>query len=62
MRRTPKRPDTFSLVAGLVIVAFGTVLLLDRTGELQLDFGIMAPIAFAAVGAVLLARGLTRRG
>jgi hypothetical protein len=62
MRRRPTRPDAFSLVAGLVIVVFGTVLLFERTGKLDLNFGVLAPIAFAAVGAVLLASGLTRRG
>jgi hypothetical protein len=54
--------DGFSLTAGVVLVVFGTVLLLERAGELQLGFGVMAPIAFAAVGAILLASGLSRRG
>jgi hypothetical protein len=45
-----------------VLVAFGTLLLLDRLGELDLRFHVMAPIAFAAVGAILLASGLSRRG
>jgi hypothetical protein len=53
--------DRTSLVAGLVLVAFGVVLLLDRTGTLRLTFGTMAPMAFAAVGAILLATGLSRR-
>ena len=62
MRRKTTRPDTFSLTAGLVLVVFGTVLLLERAGELDLGFGVMAPIASAAVGAILLASGLSRRG
>jgi hypothetical protein len=49
------------LVAGCVLAAFGVVLLLDRTGTIDLRFGSMAPMAFAVVGAVLLATGLTRR-
>jgi hypothetical protein len=42
-------------------MAFGALLLLDRTGILRLTFGAMAPIAFAALGAILLASGLSRR-
>ena len=53
--------DRLSLVAGLVLVLFGVVLLLDRSGTLHLTFGSMAPMAFAVVGAILLVTGLTRR-
>jgi hypothetical protein len=53
-------PDPVSLTAGLVLVVLGTVLLLDRVGTLDLTFGSMAPIAFGAVGAILLASGLSR--
>jgi hypothetical protein len=53
-------PDRVSLVAGLVLVALGTVLLLDSAGVLHLTFATMAPIAFAAVGAILLTSGLAR--
>jgi len=53
--------DRLSLVAGLVLVLFGVVLLLDRSGTLRLTFGSMAPMAFAVVGAILLATGLSRR-
>jgi hypothetical protein len=49
-----------SLTAGLALVVLGALLLLDRSGTLRLDFGSMAPIAFGAVGAILLASGLTR--
>jgi hypothetical protein len=62
VRAKKTRPDAFSLTAGAVLIVFGTVLLLDRLGELDLDFHIMAPIAFAAIGAILLASGLSRRG
>lgn len=56
-----RRPDPLSLVAGLALTAFGVVLLLDRTGTLELHFDTMAPMAFAVVGAILLASGLSRR-
>ena len=59
MRR--ERPARLLLVAGCVIAVFGLVLLLDRTETIELTFGSMAPMAFAVVGAVLLATGLTRR-
>ena len=57
-----RRPDPLSLVAGLALIAFGIVLLLDGTGTLELHFDTMAPMAFAVVGAILLASGLSRRG
>ena len=53
-------PDRVSLTAGLVLVVFGVVLLLDAAGAIKLSFGAMAPIAFGAVGAILLASGLSR--
>jgi hypothetical protein len=49
-----------SLTAGLVLVVLGIVLLLDSSGVLHLTFGGMAPIAFGAVGAILLTSGLSR--
>ena len=59
MRRTAK-PDRVSLTAGIALVVLGVALLLDSTGALTLDFGTMAPLAFGAVGAILLASGLAR--
>ena len=53
--------DRPSLVAGVVLVAFGVVLLLDRSGTLQLSFGATAPMACFVIGAILLASGLSRR-
>lgn len=61
MRRPARQLDRVSLVAGLVLVLFGVVLLLDRSGTLRLTFATMAPMAFAAVGAILLVSGLSRR-
>ncbi len=60
MRR--RRPDVPALVAGLVLIGFGVVLALDAAGAIDLTFAALAPIACAAVGAVLLANGLSRRG
>jgi hypothetical protein len=54
-------PDLPSLVGGLALVALGVVLLLDRLEAIDLRFGTFAPIACAAVGAILLALGLSRR-
>jgi hypothetical protein len=52
--------DVTSLVAGLAIAAFGTLLLLDRTDVLDLRFGWFWPALTATIGAILLASGLTR--
>ena len=50
------------LVAGLVVIAFGVVLLLDAEGTIHLRFAALGPIAAFMVGATLLASGLSRRG
>jgi hypothetical protein len=55
------RPDIPALVAGLALLAFGGVLLLDALDAINLDFGLFAPVACAATGAILLANGLSRR-
>jgi hypothetical protein len=55
------RPDVPALVAGLAVLALGGVLLIDALGAIDLDFGTFAPLACAAVGAILLANGLSRR-
>lgn len=52
--------DRAALVAGLLIAAFGVVLLLDATGSLDLRFAALAPIAALICGATLLAAGLSR--
>lgn len=58
MRR--RSPDVPSLVAGVALVAFGGVLLADATGAIELRFEWLAPVAFGALGAILLALGLDR--
>lgn len=55
------RLDIPSLVAGLVIIALGTLLLLDRAEVLDLGFGWLFPAVAGAVGAILLASGLADR-
>ena len=52
--------DLLSLVGGLVLVALGTLLLLDRADVLDLRFGYLWPSLLAAVGAILLASGLSK--
>jgi hypothetical protein len=54
------KPDIPSLVAGFAVLALGAVLLLDATGVSHLSFAVLAPVACAALGAILLARGLSR--
>jgi hypothetical protein len=53
--------DPTSLVAGIAVLALGLLLLLDATGTLELRFGVLGPAVCAAMGAILLASGMTRR-
>jgi hypothetical protein len=53
-----RRLDRTSLVAGLAVCGLGVLLLLDRTGTLDLRFGYALPALLAAVGAILVAAGL----
>jgi hypothetical protein len=55
-----RSPDPTSLVAGIAVLALGVLLLLDASGKLELRFGVLAPVACAAMGAILLASGMTR--
>jgi hypothetical protein len=48
------------VVAGACVIALGVLLLIDATGTVDLRFGVLAPAACAALGAILLASGLTR--
>ena len=54
------RADLTSLVAGICLMALGLLLLLDGTGTLELRLAVFCPAAFAAIGATLLASGMTR--
>jgi hypothetical protein len=58
---TARRPDVPTLVAGLALLALGGLLMLDSQDAIELRLGALAPIACAAVGAILLASGLSRR-
>jgi hypothetical protein len=60
VRPRTDKPDIPSLVAGIAVLVLGTILLLDATDALGLSFAVLAPVACAATGAILLARGLTR--
>ena len=53
------RFDPASLAAGLVVCAFGTLLLLDQLEVLDLRFGYLWPALLGTIGAILLAFGLT---
>ena len=57
MRRSP---DITSVVAGICVAALGVLLLLDAAGTLDLRFAVLGPAACAALGAILLASGLSR--
>ena len=53
--------DWTSLTAGLVLMGLGTLFLLDRLEAVDLRFGYLWPALLAALGAVLLTAGLSRR-
>ena len=57
---TADRLDITSLVAGVVVIALGALLLLDRLGAVDIGFGALAPALVGTVGAILLASGLSR--
>jgi hypothetical protein len=56
-----RRFDPASLVAGLAVCGLGVLLLLDQVGTIDLRFGYLMPALIGAVGAILLAVGLTGR-
>ena len=51
--------DLTSVVAGAVVIALGVLLLLAG-GTLDLRFGVLGPAVCAALGAILLASGMSR--
>lgn len=53
------RADRTLIVAGLATIALGTLVLLDRTGTIDVRFNYMLPAMLAAIGAVLLVAGLS---
>jgi hypothetical protein len=46
----------------VALIALGGLLLLDALDAFELSFAVLAPVACAATGAILLVRGLTREG
>ena len=54
------RPDIPALVAGLAVLALGTVLMLDALGVFDLSFAVFGPVACAATGTILIANGMSR--
>ena len=50
-----------SVVAGIALIALGGLLLADAVGAISLSFALLGPAACAAVGAILLASGISRR-
>ena len=50
-----------ALVAGLALVGLGLAVVLDDAGRIDLEFAFAGPALLAALGAVLLASGLTSR-
>ncbi len=53
------RADRTLIVAGLTAIVLGTLLLLDRTGTIDVRFDYMLPAVLAAAGAVLMVAGLS---
>jgi hypothetical protein len=58
VRVSGRRADRTLIAAGVAAVALGTLLLLDRTGTLDVRFDYLLPAVLAAVGTVLLVAGL----
>ena len=54
------RPDITSLVAGVCVAGLGVLLLLDAAGTFDMTFAVLGPAVCAALGAILLASGMTR--
>jgi hypothetical protein len=59
MRRSP---NVTVLMTGIAVLALGVLLMLDANGAIDLGFAYTAPVLVGALGAILLASGLARRG
>ena len=51
--------DPASLIGGLLIIALGALLMLDQAEVIELGWDYLLPVAFAVIGGILLAAGLT---
>jgi hypothetical protein len=58
----PEVRDLVSLVAGAVFLAVGVLLVLDQAGAIELTLGWVGAVMAAALGAILVASGLTEPG
>jgi hypothetical protein len=54
-------PSVTILLAGIAVLALGVLLVLGADGAIDLRFAYMAPALVGALGAILLASGLTSR-
>ncbi len=54
-------PNVTVLMTGIAVLALGVLLVLDAGGIIDLDFAYTAPVLVGALGAILLASGLSRR-
>jgi hypothetical protein len=56
------RPRSLTaLVTGVALVLLGLAVVLDDAGEIDLEFAYAGPSILAALGAILLASGLSSR-
>ncbi|HXB65074.1 MAG TPA: hypothetical protein VNV42_09400 [Solirubrobacteraceae bacterium] len=54
-------PNVTVLMTGIAILALGVLLVLDAESIVNLDFAYTAPVLVGALGAILLASGLSTR-
>jgi hypothetical protein len=50
-----------ALVSGVALIALGWLLVLNADGTIDLRFAYTAPVLVAALGAILLASGISSR-
>jgi hypothetical protein len=55
-------PSVTALISGIALIALGVLLVLNADGSIDLGFAYAAPVIVGALGAILLASGLERRG
>jgi hypothetical protein len=55
-----RRPDVVSILSGVAVAGLGLLLLLDRTGVIDVRFDYAAPAVLATLGVVLVLHGLTK--
>jgi hypothetical protein len=50
--------DQVSLAAGAIVIAVGTLLMLDQAGDVELSAGLVAAVFVGAFGLIMLLSGL----